>query len=289
MRQNANGMLTARGQTRPTQVWGIAIDPVAIALVLCAAVLHASWNRLLHAVNDRVAAMSVAGLATGVLMLPAILIWPPWAAWPFILASAAAHTCYALGLSAAYKRGALSVAYPLGRGVAPLLVTIGGWFLLAETPDATAIIGAGLLAVGLASIAIAGGRSGQQAAVIFALLTGVTIASYSVVDAGAVRQVAPAGYIGAVLGLQGIILAVILRGNVPRLQGGLRNGLLIAVGSLAAYLLVLYAFRLAPAGRVSTLRESSVLIGILLSRERPAPIVWLGAGLVLAGALLAAW
>ncbi|MCA9863335.1 MAG: hypothetical protein KC432_09960, partial [Thermomicrobiales bacterium] len=192
--------------------------------------LHASWNRLLHAVNDRVAAMSVAGIATGVLMLPAILIWPPWAAWPSILASAAAHTCYALGLSAAYKRGALSVAYPLGRGVAPLLVTVGGWLLLAETPAATAILGAVLLAVGLASIAIAGGRSGQHAAVIFALLTGVTIASYSVVDAGAVRQVAPAGYIGAVLGLQGIILAVILRGNVPRLRGGLRNGLLIAVG-----------------------------------------------------------
>ena len=58
---------------------------------------------------------------------------------------------------------------------------------------------------------------------------------------------------------------------MPRLQGGLRNGLLIAVGSLAAYLLVLYAFRLAPAGRVSTLRESSVLIGILLSGERPRP------------------
>ncbi len=258
-------------------------------LVLIAAVLHASWNRLLHAVDDRVAAMSVAGIATGVLMLPAILIWPPWAVWPSILASATAHTFYALGLSAAYKRGALSVAYPLGRGVAPLLVTIGGWLLLAETPGATAIVGAVLLAVGLASIAIAGGRSGQHAAVIFALLTGVTIASYSVVDAGAVRQVAPAGYIGAVLGLQGIILAGILRGNMPRLRGGVRHGLLIAVGSLAAYLLVLYAFRLAPAGRVSTLRESSVLIGILLSRERPAPIVWLGAGLVLAGALLAAW
>ena len=193
------------------------------------------------------------------------------------MASATAHTFYALGLSAAYKRGALSVAYPLGRGVAPLLVTIGGWLLLAQTPDTSAIIGAVLLAVGLASIAIVGGRSGQHAAVIFALLTGVTIASYSVVDAG------------AVLGLQGLILAVILRGSLPRLQGGVRSGVLIGVGSLAAYLLVLYAFRLAPAGRVSTLRESSVLIGILLSRERPAPIVWFGASLVLAGALLAAW
>lgn len=257
--------------------------------MLVAAVLHASWNRLLHGVDDRVAAMAVAGVATGVLLLPAIILWPPWAAWPFILASATAHTFYALGLSAAYQRGALSVAYPLGRGVAPLLVTIGGWLVLAETPAPAALLGAALLAVGLACIAVAGSRSGQRAAVIFALLTGLTIASYSVVDAGAVRLVAPAGYLGAVLGLQGLILTVVLRGNLPRMQGSSRPGVMIAVGSLAAYLLVLYAFRLAPAGRVSTLRESSVLIGILLSRERPAPMVWVGAGMVLAGALLAAW
>ena len=78
-------------------------------------------------------------------------------------------------------------------------------------------------------------------------------------------------------------------GSKPRTE----RDLLVPLGTtgilMAAYLLVLYAFRLAPAGRVSTLRESSVLIGILLSRERPAPIVWFGASLVLAGALLAAW
>lgn len=254
-----------------------------------AAVIHATWNRLLHAVDDRVAAMAVAGVATGVIMLPAIVIWPPWAAWPSILASATAHTFYALGLSAAYRRGALSVAYPLGRGVAPLLVTLGGWLLLAQQPDGGALLGAVLLALGLAMIAIAGSRSGQGAAVVFALLTGLTIAAYSVVDAGAVRQVAPAGYIGAVLGIQGLVLLLLVRGSRPRLRSGLRPGTMIALGSVVAYLLVLYAFQLAPAGRVSTLRESSVLIGILLAKERPPWAVWIGAVLVLAGAILAAW
>jgi drug/metabolite transporter (DMT)-like permease len=256
--------------------------------VLVAAVIHASWNRVLHAEGDRVAAMAVAGLAAGVLLFPAVIFWPPWQALPFVVASATAHVAYALGLSAAYRRGALSVAYPLGRGVAPLLVTLGGWLLLAEQPTVGALAGAVLLAVGLALIAISGGRSGQGAAVLFALLTGLTIAAYSVVDAAAVRQVYPVGYLGAVLGIQGVILTLLVRGDCARLRRGFRSGVLIAIGSVGAYLLVLFAFQLAPAGRVSTLREASVLIGIMLSGERPGPTVWAGATMVLMGALLAA-
>ena len=63
---------------------------------------------------------------------------------------------------------------------------------------------------------------------------------------------------------------------------------LIPLGSTAVYLLVLFAFQLAPAGRVSTLREVSVLLGVLLSRSRRGWVVWVGAALVFAGMVLAA-
>ena len=288
MRENVKHMLSARAHWCRPEVRETAIDPVAVALVLVAAVVHASWNRVLHAEDDRVAAMSVAGLVVGVMLLPAVLVSPPWRALPFVIASAMAHVAYALGLSAAYRRGALSVAYPLGRGVAPLLVTLGGWLVLSERPDVGALIGAISLAAGLALIAVAGGRAGQGAAVGFALLTGLTIAAYSVVDAGAVREVSPVGYLGAVLGIQGVLLTLLIRGNRIRLRRGLRSGTLIAVGSVGAYLLVLFAFQVAPAGRVSTLREASVLVGLVLSGERPSRPIWIGAILVLAGALLAA-
>jgi drug/metabolite transporter (DMT)-like permease len=288
MPENVKHMLSAGAGWRRPEIRETAIDPVAVALVLIAAVVHASWNRVLHAEDDRVAAMSVAGLVVGVILLPAVILSPPWRALPFVVASAVTHVAYAHGLSAAYRRGALSVAYPLGRGVAPLLITLGGWLLLSERPDVRALFGAISLAAGLALIAVAGGRAGQRAAVGFALLTGVTIATYSPVDAGAVREVSPVGYLGAVLGIQGVLLTLLMRGNRSRLRRGLRSGVLIAVGSVGAYLLVLYAFRLAPAGRVSTLREASVLIGLMLSGERPSRMVWTGAILVLAGALLAA-
>ena len=256
--------------------------------MLVAAIVHASWNRVLHAEADRVAAMAVAGLAVGVMLLPAVLISPPWEVLPLVVASVVAEVAYALCLSAAYKRGALSVAYPLGRGVAPLLVTLGGWLLLSERPDSGALLGAIALAVGLALIAVVGGRAGQSAAVGFALLTGLTIAAYSVVDAAAVREVAPPGYLGAVLGIQGMFLTLLVRGNRVRLRQGFRTGLLIAVGLVSAYSLVLFAFQQAPAGRVSTLREASVLVGLMLSGERPSPVIWTGAILVLIGAVLAA-
>jgi uncharacterized membrane protein len=58
---------------------------------------------------------------------------------------------------------------------------------------------------------------------------------------------------------------------------------------VTAYLAVVIAFQLAPAGRVSTLRESSVLVAVALSAQRRRPVVWVGAGLVVAGALLSAF
>jgi drug/metabolite transporter (DMT)-like permease len=120
------------------------------------------------------------------------------------------------------------------------------------------------------------------------LLTGLAIATYATIDAGAVRQVNPVSYLGAAIGLQGILLLGVLRGDLGRLRRALWPGVQIAVGSTAAYLLVLLAFQRANAGPVATLREVSVLIGVLLARERKGPRIWLGAALVVVGAVLTA-
>lgn len=266
----------------------MAIAPAALALVLAAAGFHAAWNLLLHDTSDRVAAMAIAGLAAGVVLFPFALALPPWRVWPLIGLSAVAETLYALCLSAAYRRGALSVVYPLGRGISPLLVTLGGWIVLNQPPLPLAVAGALLLASGLAIVATAGHRAGQMAAVGFAALTGCAIASYSLVDARAVQQVFPLAYVGPVFLLQGLLLVGVMRGNLTRLRQSLRPGLLIAVGSTAAYVLVLFAFQLAPAGRVSTLREVSVLIGIAFAREKAGWRLWVGAVLVVGGMVLTA-
>jgi drug/metabolite transporter (DMT)-like permease len=255
--------------------------------VLVAAGFHAAWNRFLHGTSDRVAAMAVSGIAGGALLLPALIVAPPRGVLLLIVLSALAETAYALCLSAAYRRGALAVTYPVGRGVAPLLVTLGGWAVLAQRPTPLTLAGALALVAGLSLVAMAGRRAAQGAAVAFALLTGCCIASYSLIDARAVQHVSPAGYLSVVLLLQGFLLTGCLRGDRKRLRAAAGTGVLIAVGSVAAYLLVLFAFQLTAAGRVSTLREVSVLIGLLLAREQAGPRVWAGALLVVVGMVLA--
>lgn len=265
------------------------MPPLALALVLLAALLHAGWNLLLHGTDDRLAAATVAGLVAGIALLPAIILTPPWQVWPLIVLSALAECAYALCLTTAYRLGALSLVYPLARGAAPLLVTLGGWLLLSQQPTPWALAGAAALALGLSSVALAGKRQGGQGAAIgFALLTGVFIATYATIDAGAVRQVNPVSYLGAVIGLQGIVLVGVLRGDLARLRRAVWPGIKIAIGSTAAYLLVLLAFQRANAGPVATLREVSVLIGVLLAREQKGWRVWLGAALVALGAILTA-
>lgn len=260
---------------------------LALALVLSAAGVHATWNLLLRDSRDRVAVMTVGNLAGGLALLPWLILYPPWREAPLFVASGFAQAAYALGLSAAYGRGRLSIAYPVARGTAPLVVTLAAAVVLSETPGATALAGAACLAAGLGSLGVVGHRSGAGQAVGFGVLTGLFIATYSVIDAAAVRHVDPAGYLSAEMLVTAVVLGVRVRGDLARLRRSLPSGLAVGAGVTGAYLLVLFAFQRAPAGRVATLRELSVLIGILASRERPGRVVWLGAVLVVAGAVLA--
>jgi len=100
---------------------------IALALVLVAAVTHAGWNLLVkQAHGDRELLTWLALGMGGVLLSPALIMaWRPlMVAWPFVVASAAAEAVYVLLLTAAYRRGDLSVVYPIARGTAPLLLVI---------------------------------------------------------------------------------------------------------------------------------------------------------------------
>jgi drug/metabolite transporter (DMT)-like permease len=267
------------------------MDLSSLLLVLAAAALHATWNLILHDTGDRLAAFAVAGLVGGGALLPTAFIASPLHVWPLIVLSALGEVAYALCLSAAYQRGALSLTYPIGRGTAPLLITLGSWLLLTQRPSPETMGGACALVLGLTLIATSASGRMQAAAIGFALLTGICIASYSIIDARAVHQVSPVSYLGMVLSLQGLMMALGLRyasGSWERLGASLRPGVAVAVGSIAAYLLVLLAFQRTGAGQIATLREVGVLVGLLLAREKTGWRTWVGATLVVVGAVLAA-
>jgi drug/metabolite transporter (DMT)-like permease len=232
--------------------------------------------------------MAVSGWVGGLILLPALATQPPPpSVIGLVLLSGLCEALYAFGLSLSYGRGQLSVAYPLARGTAPLVVTAFAVAVLGQRPALVALAGAVALALGLGSLAAAGRGGLGRSVVPSALATGVVIAGYSVVDARAVRSAPAAGYLAAVMLVQAGLLTGALGFDFGRIRRALGGGALVAVGSVGAYLLVLLAFRRAPAGRVATLREIAVLIGILAARERPGRLVWLGASLVVVGAVLA--
>lgn len=259
---------------------------LAYALVFGAAVLHASWNRLLHGTGDRLAASAVGAVAGAAALLPGTLAFPPWRVWPLILASGCAEAVYFTFLSSAYRRGELSFTYPVARGVAPFLITVGGALALAQPLDGFRVTGSLALGTGLVVISHAGLRQGRRPAVVFAVLTGLIIATYSVIDASAVRSVSPVGYLGAVTLVQAAVLLIIARPGWARLRAAAPAGAGIGAGSVTAYLLVLFAYQRAPVAPVATLRELSILTGILIARERPGWRVWLGGACCVLGATL---
>ncbi len=259
---------------------------VALALVLAAALIHAAWNRMLHGTGDRLAAAAAGTVVSAVVLLPATFAFPPVRVWPLAAGSGVAEALYLYSLTAAYRRGELSFTYPVARGIAPFLVTLGGALALGQPPGAARVAGSLALGAGLAVISHAGLARGRGPAVAFAVLAGLAIATYSVIDAGAVRSASPAGYFGAVSAVEAVVLLAAVRPGRDRLRAAARVGTGIGLGSAAAYLLVLYAFTRAPAGPVATIRELSILFGILLARERTGARVWLGGALCAAGAAL---
>jgi drug/metabolite transporter (DMT)-like permease len=262
------------------------VSGVALALVLAAALIHAGWNRMLHGARDRLAAATVGAVVGAVVLLPVTGLYPPARVWPLAVASGVAEAAYLYFLTAAYQRGELSFTYPVARGIAPFLVTVGGAVVLGQPPGAARVAGSLALGTGLAVISWAGLAKGRGPALTFAALTGLTIAAYSVIDAGAVRSASPAGYFGLVCAVEAVILLAVVRPGWDRVRGAAGAGAGIGLGSVTAYVLVLYAFTQAPAAPVATIRELSILFGILLARERAGPRVWIGGALCAAGAAL---
>ena len=141
--------------------------PVTLA-VLGAGFLHALWNAMLKSAAGEPlldTALIVAGSSVVALALLPFVAFPDRAAWPFMALSAAIHFAYYVTLAGAYRRGDLSFAYPLMRGVAPLIVTLLGVVFLGERPTATMLAGIALISLGILVIAwYAGGRHTPAAA-----------------------------------------------------------------------------------------------------------------------------
>lgn len=244
-------------------------------LVLLAAALHAGWNALVKISGDRIAVMAIVTMAGSLLSILALpfVDSPAPESWPLLALTILIHTGYHFFLPVAYNHGDLGQVYPVARGVAPILVTLGAFVFAGEHVSQIALIGILCLSVGVMALTLDGGKASRinAKAILFALATGVCIASYTVVDGLGARQA------GSVLGFamwltigDGVLTFLIAlswkKHEIVRiLRGNVLMGMVGGIMQVGAYWIIVYALAVAPMGMVSGLRETSVLFAAVLS------------------------
>lgn len=246
----------------------------ATAMVLVAAVAHASWNAIAHDITDKLVAFTLLGFGGTLSAVVVILVAAPPDArsWPFLAASVVTHIAYNLLLMKSYQLGEFSQVYPLARGTSPLVVTVLAAVFVGEIPSAPHIVGVVLVSLGLVSLVFIGRRPGRGdlPAVVAAVATGLTIATYSTLDGVGVRlSGSAAGYTGWMVLLESVLIpgyafARAGRSLLPRLRPHLGKGMAGGALSLFAYGLVLWAQTRGALAPIAALRETSIIVGAII-------------------------
>jgi drug/metabolite transporter (DMT)-like permease len=281
----------------------------ATALVLAAALLHATWNAAVKASGEPLRATARAvWLGTAVATPFAAAFWlfegrPGMGddAWPIAATSAVLEVIYWVALGVAYRGGALSTVYPVARGSAALLGALIGITVLGERLAGLQLAGVGLLVAGTLAAAVPGAARRSLAP---ALAIGLLIAAYTFVDRLGART-GPAWLYGWMIFVGGsVLLGVVLAVAPLRVVGsrpvrgsagdpGWRRPLGSGILMVTAYTLVLTALAIAPLAGVAPLRESATVLaagwGVVRLGERDGAGWRLaGAGCIAAGAILLA-
>ncbi|MCF6322270.1 MAG: EamA family transporter [Rhizobiaceae bacterium] len=246
-----------------------------VVLILLAAALHAGWNALIKISGDRVAVMAFVTLTGSILSMFALpfVEAPDPASWPLLVLTILIHTGYHFFLPIAYDHGDLGQVYPIARGSAPILVTLGAIFFAGEYIGTVALIGVVCLSIGVMTLTFERhqGTRINPKAIIFALLTGLCIAAYTIADGLGVRLA------GSIMGfavwltigdglLTFAIALVWKKREIWRVaKNNLKTGLAGGTMQIGAYWIIIYALAIAPMGMVSALRETSVLFAALIS------------------------
>ena len=281
------------------------MNATALLVLLAAAILHAGLNLLVKQAADKHLFTWWALVAGSILFSPILLQAGTWPAriWPYALASALCEAAYFVALATAYRLADFSLAYPLARGTAPLLLALGSIVFLRERLRLGGVLGLGLLIVGLLVVGTTGTKrttgtpkhGKPWAGIAAALAVAVLIALYTVIDGAAVRFVPPGPYNGLVLGLTALFLTPFILVCYDRrtlLAEWRRHGWrIIAVGALLllSYGLVLFAYTIAPVAYAGAVREVSVVFAALAGwwwlGEPMGRLRLLGAVLICAGIL----
>jgi len=279
------------------------VTELALVLVLLSAVAHAAWNFIAKRASGGPVFNWLFDVLSVVVWAPLgvlqVVLQPPHLGpveATFIVGSAVLHLAYFLLLGQGYRLGDLSLVYPLSRGAGPMLSTAAAVLLLGEHPTPLALMGAALIGLGVFVLVgdprqLHSSKAGPS--VVFAVLTGIVIAGYTLWDKQAVSAVGipPILYFYLFTLTRAVLLTPYALMRRPTIgqewQAHKRHALGIAALSPVAYILVLYALSVSPVSYVAPVREIGILLGAIMGSrwlaEGNARQRLLGAGAMVAG------
>lgn len=253
-------------------------------LVLLSACLHAGWNFTARKVSGNPLVVWLANCVS-VLLLSVCLFFieSPFSGqqvsaigWFSLIFSGILHVAYYLLLGLAYRKGEVSIVYPVARGLGVAVLPLLLWGFFGETLSlqgvtAITIILAGILTLGIPALREGGHKLGIP------LIIGLTIVSYSLADRTGANAMHPVFYLWA-------MMVFIVIGQLPWVLRPLRKNLhttltlykkevaLIGIADPSAYLIILICYTLGAASYIVALREFSVVIasflGLLILKEK---------------------
>ncbi len=258
----------------------------ALSLLLAAGFVHAGWNYLAKQAGGGPVFVWLFATVSSLVYAPLAALVVYWskpsiglAELGVIVATIVVHLIYFLLLQRGYRVGDLSLVYPLARGTGPALSMLLAILLFQERPSPTAIAGGLLVAGGV--FALAGGSAAllsNRTAVGYGLLTGVAIATYTLVDKLGVSTflIPPLLLVYSIDVGRVVLLAPIAwhRWNEAQREWCEHRRQIVAIGILCplSYILVLTALVTTPVSYIAPAREVSILIGTVMGTR------WLSEG-----------
>ena len=252
----------------------------ALTLILAAALTHATWNLLNKRASGHATFTWLVAILSALLYAPATItiveVWQihlSFVTVSLMAGSAALHTAYFVLLNQGYRAGDLSLVYPLARGTGPLLSSVAAILFLGERPSVIALCGALLIIGGVIVLSTNLAKlrqSGARDAVVYALITGLFIAAYTLWDKQAVSRFAVTPLVldwGANVGRAIFLTPFALKypdETMAEWRQHKHEAIACAVLIPLAYILVLTAMQFTPVSYVAPAREISILIGTVM-------------------------
>lgn len=282
----------------------MSFPPGALALIVLAAFVHVIPHVAIKGARERTPFVWWMLLVNGIAYAP--LLWflrAPLSgrAVALTVASGLAEIAFLIAISRAYAKGALSVAYPLSRGTAPLFLLLFAIAFLHERPTAAGVLGLLMIACGVYFLNVTTtfvpslGAPGAG----WAIAAGFCTATYTAIDKVGVTLVHPFAYLELVMLVAFVAYApVALRIGWPALRDEFTHApvrvIVAGVTMPLAYALVLWAMHLgALASYTGAVREMSVVVatgvGMIAFGERASVPRIIGTLAVLAGILAIVW